>query len=203
MKVGITGDMGSGKSYVCGLFEASGIPVYYTDLASKRIMSENDEVKYMVKKMLKRPDVYHPDGSINKELMRHLLFAADNADENRGVVSLAIASYIQADYDEWIKKQPNSLFTILESAILFESGFFKQFDKIIYVTAPRELRIKRAVERDGITEDDYYHRMKRQLDEDLKKRASDFVIENDGFHDMKAYVDLFTTKTTHEILSTF
>lgn len=194
--------MGSGKSYICRLFEQQEIPVYYTDLAAKRIMVENDEVKYMVKKMLKRPDVYYPDGTLNKELMRQLLFASPDADANRGAINLAIGTYLHQDYEEWLKKHGTKLFTLCESAILYETGFFKKFDKIIYVTAPLELRIKRAVERDGMTAEQYHERMGKQLDGDLKVRASDYVIPNDGYHDMTVYVKEFIESTREEFLKT-
>lgn len=188
MKVGITGDMGSGKSHCCSLFASLGIPVFLTDTSAKRMMNENDAVKYMLRKMIS-PDIYNEDGTVNREVMQNKLFECPEAEANRGALNIALYSYVEEDYNRFLEENKMSPYTVCESALMFESNWFEKFDYIIFVYAPDDVRVERVIKRSGLTPEQQHARMKNQINPKLKMRASDFVINNYGYYDVVKQVD--------------
>ena len=96
-------------------------------------------------------------------------------------------------FDEWCEKQTSD-FVLFESAILFEKNFDSQFDKIIFISSPEEVRLKRAMLRDRCDEDNVRSRMRLQWNEDVKIDKSDYVINNDGVEMLIPHVlDIYKT----------
>ena len=121
-------------------------------------------------------EVYFADGSLNKKLLSYHLF--QNKEALQFIEDLLYPKLNQV-FDEWRERQTSS-FVLFESAILFEKNFDKQFDKIIFVSAPEEVRLKRAMLRDNCDEENVRSRMRLQWDEETKKAKSDYIINNDG-----------------------
>ena len=121
-------------------------------------------------------EVYFADGSLNKKLLSYHLF--QNEEALKFIEALLYPKLNQV-FDEWCEKQ-NSKYVLFESAILFEKNFDKQFDKIIFVSAPEDVRLQRAMQRDKCDEDNVRSRMRLQWDEEIKISKSDYIINNDG-----------------------
>ncbi len=177
IKVGITGEMGSGKSFCAELFVSLGVPIFNSDKIIKNLQNSNENL---------RLDIINAFGNIyvnNKLdvlLTRKLVFSdSDESRSNLKRLTEICSPYVQSSFMEFCESHSDCQYVIGESAILFETGFNRFFDKIIYVTANYELRLKRAIERDGISEYEYKQRMKDQMHPDLKKKGSHFIVDND------------------------
>ncbi len=176
LQIGITGGIGSGKTTVCKIFETLGIPVYYADTQAKRLMIEDLELIEQVKAIF-GTDSYFEDGSLNRKYIAGIAFSdpAKLAQLN-GAVHPAVAR----DGIRWNAEQMEVPYTLKEAALLFESGSHKSLDKIICVSAPLEVRIKRVIIRDDVSREAVLARVKQQIPEEEKVKSSDFVVDNDG-----------------------
>jgi dephospho-CoA kinase len=172
--VGLTGGIGSGKSVVAELLQVYGIPVYNSDSRSKVLCQTNVELIEGLK-VLFGMDVYLPDGNLNRPFMAKVIF------EDKLMLQASnrlIHPVVSRDFTEWATWQ-DAPFVVQETAILFEAGLEKQYDVIICVTAPEELRIKRTCTRSGLNKEEVLVRMQNQLTEDERMRRSDIVLVND------------------------
>ena len=173
--IAITGGIGSGKSYVSALLEKAGIPVYNADNESKRLTTENTEIRCGLVNLLGE-EVY-AEGVLNKPMLASYLFA--NA-ENAARVNAIIHPCVKKDFKQWMEMHAESELVALESAILYESGFDDVVDTVVVVYAPKELRLKRAMLRDAASREQIEARMNAQMDDEEKYRKADFVVYNDG-----------------------
>ncbi len=173
-KVAITGNIGSGKSLVCKIFNHIGINTFHSDEETKKLYFLPEIKKEIINHF--GEEVYFSDGSLNKKLLSYHLF--QNKEALQFIEDLLYPKLNQV-FDEWCERQTSG-FVLFESAILFEKNFDKQFDKIIFVSAPEEVRLRRAMLRDNCDEENVRSRMRLQWDEETKISKSDYVINNDG-----------------------
>lgn len=186
VKIGITGGIGSGKSYVSRLLtEHYGIPVYNTDSEAKRLMLSDEGIRRRLTALLGK-EVYKSDGTLNKPLLANYLFA-DSC--HAGQINAIIHPQVKADFLKWADRQTGCEVVALESAILFESGFDNIVDKVVMVYAPVELRIRRVMLRDSTTEEKIRQRIVAQMDDKAKQERSDFIIFNDGSRPLNLQLD--------------
>ncbi len=170
--VGLTGGIGSGKSTVAKMFEKFNIPIYYADNEAKQLMNRS---KIIRRKLTKRfGDKVYLKKELNRPYLASKIF---NDKDALQFVSEVVHPKVAQHFKRWIKKQ-NSPYIIQENAILFENGSYKNFDKIITVTAPLEIRIKRVIKRDQTTKKQILERINNQLPDADKIQKSDFVINN-------------------------
>ncbi|MBL7742045.1 MAG: dephospho-CoA kinase [Chitinophagaceae bacterium] len=173
LKVGLTGGIGSGKSSVAKIFEVLGIPVYYADDAARQIMNTDKELQTAIIESF--GNAAYKEGKLDRAYIASIVFS-DNK-------KLEILNYLThpatiRHADEWMKKQ-TSPYAIKEAALLFESGASKHLDHIIGVYAPKELRIKRVMQRDNVSEEEVLKRLSKQMEEDEKMKMCDSIILND------------------------
>lgn len=173
-KIAITGNIGSGKSLICKIFNHLGINTFHSDEETKKLYLLPDVKKEIIDHF--GEEVYFADGSLNKKLLSYHLFQNESA--LKFIESLLYPKLNQV-FDEWCEKQTSD-FVLFESAILFEKNFDNQFDKIIFISAPEEVRLKRAMQRDRCDEENVRSRMRLQWSEDVKTSKSDYIINNDG-----------------------
>jgi dephospho-CoA kinase len=173
LKIGLTGGLGSGKSTVAHIFEVLGIPVYYADTASKRLMNEDDKVKQAVENVFGKEA--YSGGELDRRFLAEIVFKDQKKLE---ILNAIVHPATLQDADEWIKKQ-TAPYIIKEAALIFESGAHQSLDYIIGVKAPLPLRIQRAMKRDSMSRDEFMARINRQINEEIKMRLCDFIIVND------------------------
>ena len=173
-RIGITGNIGSGKSLVCKIFNHLGINTFFSDEETKKLYLLPD-IKEQILNYF-NDEVYFKDGSLNKKLLSYHLFQNPKALQ---FIETILYPKLNETFDRWCKRQ-SSDFVLFESAILFEKKFESQFDKIIFVSAPEDVRLQRAMLRDNCNEENVRSRMRLQWDEETKIQKSDFVIINDG-----------------------
>lgn len=176
LKIGITGGIGSGKSTVCGLLEKFDVPVYYADDRAKWLMNHQEKLKQQLVEAFGKA-VYDTGGNLDRAYLGQLVFNDKTQLERlNSIVHPAVFEDGQAWQEEQAAK--GALYTLKEAALLFETGSYKQLDKIIVVTAPEDLRIKRVMDRDGVTEEAVRARMDKQWPDEKKVKMADFVVEN-------------------------
>ena len=173
-KIAITGNIGSGKSLICKIYNHLGINTFHSDEETKKLYFLPEVKKEITSHF--GEEVYFADGSLNKKLLSYHLF--QNEEALKFIESLLYPKLNQV-FDEWCEKQTSD-YVLFESAILFEKNFDKQFDKIIFVSAPEDVRVKRATQRDNCDEENVRSRMRLQWDEETKISKSDYIINNDG-----------------------
>ncbi len=165
MKVGITGGIGSGKSYLCKQLAQHGIAVYDCDAAAKRLIKTSPTLQQQIINLV---------GSLDKAAMsRYLLANEEHQRALNAVIHPAVFRDFEASDMQW-----------MESAIMFESGAYRLMDKIVVVTAPEEVRIQRIMLRDGITRENALQWMARQWPQEKVRELADFEIVNDGMADV-------------------
>lgn len=185
-KLGITGEMGSGKSYCSKIFEQYGVPVFYTDDVARDIINTNDELK---KEIIKEfGDVYDENGLMIKPKIRSIIFVAGGEDKLKILNDLS-HHYVFKAFEEFCIKNKDKKYIIAESAILYETKLRDHVDDVIYVYAKESLRMKRAFDRSGFDEIEYKQRMKDQIPSDEKMKLSNFVIFNNEGDDIKKQIE--------------
>ncbi len=184
MKVGVTGGIGSGKSYVCALLSEKGYPVYQCDEQAKRLMVEDSVLVGGLKDLIGE-NAYLEDGSLNKKAVAAFLFSeADNARR----VNELVHPRVKDDFLHWVTQQTAAV-VFMESAILFESGFDALVDTTMMVYAPLDVRIRRVMQRDSISEESAMKRVEAQMDDQEKLLKSDLLVINDGVSDLESQVN--------------
>ena len=179
MKVGITGGIGSGKSYVCQRLRALyGIEVYDCDSAAKRLMRNSAELRQQLTELI-GPETYLEvrdereevrEFTLNKAAVARFLLASE---ENAHAIDAIVHPAVFRDFEQ-------SGLQWMESAIIYESGIYRLVDRVIAVTAPEEVRIERVMRRDGISREKALEWMQRQWPQDRVRQLADFEIVNDG-----------------------
>ena len=171
MKYGITGGIGSGKSYVCQLLSAHGIQVYDCDQAAKRIIRTSPTVRQQLLQLI---------GSLEKaDIARYLLQSDNNARQINAIVHPAVFRDFQESGMSW-----------MESAILYESGAHHLVDRVIVVTAPEDVRIQRIMQRDGISREQAQQWIACQWPQSKVRRLADYEIVNDGQQDIDKQLNI-------------
>jgi len=192
--VGITGGIGSGKSLICSVFRILGVPVFEADKAAREITGQNPTVKKELSAYF-GPGIYNAeDGCLTRKKLASLIF---NNRDSLSFVNRLVHPLVKESFDRWVMEQ-KSAYILQEAAILFESGFYQFMDLNILITAPVELRIRRVMERDHISREQFMERMKNQWNDEEKSRLADFVIINDEVHPvMDQVLDIDKKIRTH------
>lgn len=175
IKVGLTGNIGSGKTVVSEVYKTIGIPTYNADMRGSFFI-DSPEVINDLKKLF-GSDIIGKDLRPDRKKIADIVF---NEPQKLQLLNSIIHPLVLADFEKWSSVYSKTGYVILESAILFETGYSSLFDKIIFVSAPEEIRLKRVMDRDGVTEAHVKSRMKQQQAEKDKIQKADFVIVNDG-----------------------
>lgn len=173
LKIGLTGGIGSGKTTVARIFQLLEVPVYFADDASKRLYATDAALISSIKEHFGE-EVY-AGNQLNRSKLAALVFG--NPDRLELLNRLVHPPTIK-DAEDWMRAQ-KAPYIIKEAALLFESGSVSSLDYVIGVSAPRHLRLKRTMDRDGLTRGEVLNRMKRQIEESIKMRLCDFIIQND------------------------
>lgn len=184
MKIGITGGIGSGKSYVCKRLEARGIKVYDCDSAAKRLIRTSDSIRRQLTDLIGE-DAYLGESLNKAAVARFLLASESNAQAIDRIVHPAVFRDFEESGMQW-----------MESAIMYESGIYRLVDRVIVVTAPYEVRVQRVMQRDGITREKVEQWMQRQWSQEVVRQRADDEIINDGIADIDTQIERILNSLT-------
>jgi len=189
MIVGLTGGIGSGKTTVAKLFYKLGVPIYVSDIEAKKIMVVNEKVISAIKKLL-GDEAYNDNNELNRSYISEKVFKNKSVlNDLNSIVHPAVAE----DFLNWYNIQ-DSDYVIKESAILFESGSYKNCELVITVTAPLEERINRVMSRDNVTKKQVLHRVMNQLSDEDKIDRSNYIVNNKTLEGTENQVEKINTQ---------
>ncbi|OUJ70252.1 dephospho-CoA kinase [Hymenobacter crusticola] len=178
MRVGITGGIGSGKSVVCRLFQVLGVPVYDSDFRAKWLMAHDVALRSELVAAF-GAETFDAAGQLNRTYLARTAFN-DPAQLTR--LNQLVHPYVGRDFEQWAaeRQQAGHAYVLKEAALLYESGAYRQLDRIITVFAPLPLRQARVLRRDPHrTADDILTIVGKQLSEEEKLSRADYIIYND------------------------
>jgi dephospho-CoA kinase len=173
MIIGLTGGIGSGKTTVAKLFETMGCILYNSDDSAKEAYY-NTVVKQKVINLLGE-NAYLSTNEINKAYISNKVFSDRVLLDKLNAI---IHPVVKDDFTRFQKKHSSSII-IKESALLFETGIYKELDKTILVTASIETKIQRIKKRNSFSDDEINKRINSQWTDEHKTPLADFVILND------------------------
>lgn len=172
-KIGVTGGIGSGKTYVSEVFRSLGIPIFYADIQAKKLMISSEKLIKLLKKEFGN-EIYE-NADLNKEKLSSIVFS--DSDKLQKLNSL-VHPIVKKEFSNWCKRQ-TSPYVIKEAAILFESNSHLGLDAVICVSSTLELRMKRLLKRDNFNEKEIKKRIENQITQEDKEKQSDYIIIND------------------------
>lgn len=170
--IGLTGGIGSGKTTVAKEFASYGVPVYITDLEAKKLM-DSQFVLEQIKNEFGN-EVFENEILVRSKLSE-IVF---NNSEKLAKLNKIVHPAVKLHFKQWLLDHQEFPFVIYESAILFESGSYKECDFLITVVAPLEMRIERVIARDNTTREKVLERIKNQWNDEDKSSKSNFIINN-------------------------
>lgn len=178
-RIGITGNIGSGKSTVASIFSRLGIPIYSADQRAKRLMTESVELREaIIEEFGEAAYSTSPEGdlSLNRQYLAERVFHDPTA---LASLNALVHPAVAEDALRWHQEQATP-YTLHEAAITFETGGDRALDAVIVVTAPAEVRLQRVMQRDDVKESDVRARMDKQWPEEKKIALADYLIDNSG-----------------------
>lgn len=182
-KVGITGGIGSGKSTVCAMLEEMGVAVYNSDARAKELMTTSATLREAIVARF-GAECYTSEG-LNRGYLAERVFG--DAEELAALNSL-VHPAVMADFEAWAERQEGS-YVVFESAILFEAGLEQRVDMAVAVLSPEELRIERAMRRDGASREQVVARIRRQLSDDERADRAKYAIVNVDLEELREDVE--------------
>lgn len=185
VRVGITGGIGSGKTYVCRMLEARGWPVFYCDEQARRLMQSDPTLRHALTRLI-GPHAYRPDGSLHKPAIGAYLFASP---AHAAKVNAIVHPRVRSEFLRWAEAQAPQPVVCIESAILRESHFDELVDVVVRVTAPAEVRLQRVTLRDALTADDVRRRIRAQADTETPPQPGELLLDNNGQTDLAPRVE--------------
>lgn len=174
--VGITGGIGAGKTTIAKFFSILGIPLYYADDRAKWLMANDTALKTSIITHF-GDQAYTDAGELNRTFIAASVFADP---DKTAALNALVHPTVKDDFTTWVSEQ-QAAYVLKEAALLYETGSYRDLDKVILVAAPLEIRISRVMARDPHrTKTQIHEIIARQLPEEDKKKLADFVVENKG-----------------------
>ena len=173
IKVGVTGAIGAGKTFVSSIFEKLGFPVFNSDIEAKKCMQSDVYLIEQIKVVF--GDKVYENNILQKNILSEIIF---NDNDKLKSLNHLIHPVVSKNFINWCGLQDSDII-IKEAAILFESGSNDILDKIICVSAEEEIRIKRVMSRDKCDKNHVLSIMSKQMTQKEKEKLSDFIIIND------------------------
>jgi len=185
LRVGLTGSIGVGKSFVAGVLAELGCHVLDADLTAREVVEPRSVA---LEKVVAEfgPEVLQPDGSLDRTKLGQLVF---NDAERRAMLNSILHPYIIARQDElvreWEALDPDGI-AVVDAALMIESGGYKRFDKMIVVHCRPEVQLQRLMSRNGLSREEAEKRISAQMSQDEKKKFADYLIDtSEGFDDTR------------------
>ena len=176
LKIGITGNIGSGKTTVSRIFELLGVPVFYADAQAKRLMVTATGLIEDIKQTF-GSEAYFTDGSLNRKHIAGIVF---HNDAELAKLNALVHPAVFRAFDDWASSQKGVPYVLKEAALLFESTSYQVCDRTLVVTAPFELRMQRILQRDHITRAEAESRDSKQFSQEKKVALANDMICNDN-----------------------
>jgi dephospho-CoA kinase len=174
-RVGLTGGIGSGKSFIAEIFRNLGVPVFNSDDAARKIQQTDTEVQSAIRESF--GDVFLDTGELDRKKLASIVFADQ---QKLAQLNAIVHPAVGKAFERFCSENSSAAYVIKEAAIIFEIGLDEELDGTILVTAPEHIRIERVIKRDNISETEVRSRMSKQWTDQEKMQRADWMINNDG-----------------------
>ena len=192
VKLAVTGNMGCGKTTICGILISQGIPVYFSDNRAKELMNQDQFLIQHIQKRFGKES--YRSGLLNRKWLSKQVF---NDPKALNDLNSLVHPIVHQDYLKWVNQQSKDI-VAYESAIVFEHGSEGKFDVVILVSCPEKIRLERIQQRDGLTQDEIQLRTRFQWQDEKKRKYADHVIENidlsETEHQVKTVLSLISNQ---------
>jgi len=188
LRVGLTGSIGVGKSFVTSVFEELGCHVLDADLTAREVVMPGTPGLNAITEEFGE-DILNPDGTLNRKQLGALVFADES---RRRRLNNLLHPFIIARQDEimrgWEAEDPNGI-GIIDAALMIESGGYKRFDKLIVVHCRPEVQLERLMLRDKLSREEALRRISSQMPQEEKQKFADYLIDtSDGFEPTRTQI---------------
>lgn len=184
-KVGLTGSIAVGKSFVSQVLAEMGCAVLDADLTAREVVAPGSEGLHQIVAEFGSV-VLHTDGSLDRAKLGTIVFSDE---DKRAKLNKIVHPLVWRAQDEWLRQiaaAEQHAIAVIDAALLIESGGYKRFDKIIVVWCEPEIQIARLMARNNLDRATAEQRIKAQMPQDEKKRYADFLIDTSkGFEDTR------------------
>jgi dephospho-CoA kinase len=177
--IGLTGGIGSGKSTVLELFKILGVKTYSADESSKKLVNTDPYLINLIKSSF--GENIYDKGQLNSKKLSKIVFEDT---EKLKLLNSIIHPAVAKDFKLFLNSN-NEDYIVKEAAIIFETKSENNYDKIIFIQSPLEIRIERVINRDNISREEVMKRINNQLDENLIIDKCDYVIRNENKEDLE------------------
>lgn len=181
LRVGLTGSIGVGKSFVAGVLAELGCQVLDADEIAREVVAPGSPGLLLVAEKFGR-QMIREDGTLDRERVGSLVFADE---KKRQLLNSILHPYIIAEQDavlrEWEASDPKGI-AVVDAALMIESGSYKRFDALVVVHCSPEEQLKRIMARDKLSREKAEQRIRAQMPQEAKKGFGDYLIDtSDGF----------------------
>jgi len=181
LRVGLTGSIAVGKSFVASVFVELGCHVLDADQTAREVVLPGAPGLIAVAEAFGK-EILNPDGTLNRKEMAAVVFADE---DKRQRLNSILHPFIIARQDEilreWEAKDPTGI-SIVDAALMIESGGYRRFDKLIVVHCRPEVQLERLMLRDNLSPDEAQRRINSQMSQEEKQKFADYLIDtSDGF----------------------
>lgn len=174
-RIGITGGIASGKSVVSEIVESLGFPVFYADNVAKGFLTTDPEVKEFIQSQI-GPGAWLPSGEPNRPLIAEKVFSDRTLRDN---LNKLVHPKVLISFEKFCRENIKHRLVFHEAALIYQAGFDKYLDNVIFVSASPNIRLERAIQR-GNDPEDIQRRIEAQGNLELFEHQSRFVIHNEG-----------------------
>ncbi|HZE62414.1 MAG TPA: dephospho-CoA kinase [Pyrinomonadaceae bacterium] len=185
LRVGLTGSIGVGKSFVAGVLAELGCHLLDADVTAREVVAPTSVA---LEKVVAEfgADVLQSNGALDRTKLGNLVFSDPG---RRATLNSILHPYIIARQDElmreWEAVSPNGI-AVVDAALMIESGGYQRFDKLIVVHCSPEIQIQRVMSRNNFSREEAEQRIRAQMSQDEKKKFADYLIDtSDGFDDTR------------------
>jgi dephospho-CoA kinase len=179
LKVGLTGGLASGKSFVGRALSDLGCLLIQADLLGRQVLEQGGETYEAVVATFGN-QILDPDGKINRRRLARIVFSDP---EQLAKLSALVHPHVKMRErdlaDEFAREHPDGI-AVTEAAILIETGSYKDYDRLIVAVCRPEQQIERSMERDGVSREEVLNRLSRQMPLEEKVKHADFIIDTSG-----------------------
>ena len=176
LRIGLTGSIGVGKTFVAGVLAELGCHVLDADLTAREVVEPKSVA---LEKLVSEfgPEVLQPDGALDRAKLGALVFGDS---QRRSTLNSILHPYIIARQDEllreWEAVDPYGI-AVVDAALMIESGGYKRFDKLIVVHCRAEIQLQRLMSRNALTRNEAEKRINAQMGQEEKMKFADYLID--------------------------
>lgn len=185
LKVGLTGSIAVGKSYVCDVLREQGAFVLDADQTAREVVARGTKgLELIVEKF--GAEVLTESGELDRAKMGAIVFADES---KRQLLNSIVHPLVIEAQDDWLaekeRENPRGI-AVIDAALMIESGGYKRFTKLIVVWCEPEIQLERLMLRNNLSEEEAQKRIRAQMPQEEKKRYADFLIDTSGgFEEMR------------------